>query len=64
VVDLLEETLGEEKETDRLLTQIAADEINPGAIGEEEETEQTAQEQEEARTRRAASGTRKGAARS
>jgi ferritin-like metal-binding protein YciE len=32
VADLLEETLGEEEEADKLLSQIAMDQVNPQAL--------------------------------
>jgi ferritin-like metal-binding protein YciE len=51
VAELLEETLNEEKETDALLNQVAAEEVNPRAVGDMEEEEEEQPERQETASR-------------
>jgi len=61
VVDLLEATLEEEKETDALLNRIAAEEINPQAVESAEDAEDT-EDGSEREDRQEASGGRRSSA--
>jgi uncharacterized protein DUF892 len=67
VADLLEETLGEEEEADKLLSQIAMDQVNPQAIalgngemeGDMESADGEEQEEMEPPSRRGKSSSRR-----